>query len=91
MKLRVRLGPLDEAQFADLLPGSPGARMLEQLLRLCAGTSFACDAVLVLEKGSLPLPDLASGTGGKRLGYDTWLCTTGPDAARDDARFAVIT
>lgn len=90
MKLRVRLGPLDKAQFADLLPSSPGARMLEQLLRLCTGTSFACDAVLVLEKDSLPPPVLASSTGGKRLGYDTWLCTTSPDADRDDARFAVI-
>lgn len=90
MKLRVRLGPLNEAQFADLLPGSPGARMLEQLLRLCAGTSFACDAVLVLEKDALPLPVLASGADSKRLGYDSWLCTTSLGADRDDARFGLI-
>ncbi|HEX7646506.1 MAG TPA: type VI secretion system baseplate subunit TssG [Noviherbaspirillum sp.] len=90
MKLRVRLGPLDEAQFADMLPGSPGARLLEQLLRLCTGTSFACDAILVLEKDSLPLPVLASGADSRRLGYDAWLCDGTSSAERDDARFAVI-
>jgi type VI secretion system protein ImpH len=90
MKLRVRLGPLDAEQFTDFLPGAPGARLLEQLLRLCLGTSFACDAVLVLRKDAVPPPLLGPGTNSLRLGHNTWLWSDSPPANRDDARYRII-
>lgn len=90
MKMRVRLGPLDAEHFAGFLPGAPNARLLEQLLGLCTGTSLACDVVLVLQKEAVPRPVLGRDAGGPRLGYDAWLCPGPPPADRDDACFALI-
>ena len=90
MKLRVKLGPLDADRFADFLPGAPNALLLEQLLGLCTGTSFACDVVLALQKTAIPPPVLGSDARSPRLGYDSWLCQSTPLTDRDDARFALI-
>lgn len=91
MKLRVRLGPMDADRFADFLPGATGARLLEQLLRHCLGTSCACDAVLVLRKDAVPSPVLGRHDGiGPRLGHDAWLCPEPPAGDRDDAHYRLI-
>lgn len=90
MKLRVRLGPMDAHRFADFLPGAPGALLLSELLKLCVGASFACDAVLVLRKEDIPSPLLHGAGPSPRLGHDAWLCSRPAHADRDDARFTVL-
>jgi type VI secretion system protein ImpH len=71
---RLRIGPLDYGQFAELLPGSPLMNEIAALVRTYAGPEFAFDMELALRGGAVPHCTLAAeGEFLPRLGWNTWL------------------
>ncbi len=80
--IRLELGPLDGAQFQDLLPGGKGAKDLQDLVYRMVGPTVCCEVRLILKKEAVPEPRL---TGRLGLGRDLWLCATPPAADRQDA------
>lgn len=88
--LRMHLGPLDGARFADLTPGSRGAVALRELVHFCVGAVLACEVVLILRRDAIPAPVLdASAAPGCRLGYNCWLHTRPAERDAADMRFAL--
>ncbi|HEY0846745.1 MAG TPA: type VI secretion system baseplate subunit TssG [Noviherbaspirillum sp.] len=87
-KIRIRLGPLDETQFADFLPGRPGAEAVTGLVQFCVGHALACDIRLVLRKDRVPMTALGHST--LQLGYNAWLDARPPQAHPDDACFPLL-
>lgn len=85
----LRLGPLDAAAFAALLPDRPGLHRLVALARAFLGqeTGFAVNPVLAKE--AVPAMQLGAGDPGPRLGWTTWLPAPGL-GRRDDAAEAVF-
>jgi type VI secretion system protein ImpH len=79
--IRLVLGPLDGAQFQDLLPGGKGARDLRDLMYRMVGPTVCCEVRLILKKEHVPEPRLK---GGLSLGRDLWLCSRPPTGDRDD-------
>ena len=69
-KFRLCLGPLDLAQYTQLLPGGRGIAQLQACVRNYAGLEYSWDARLVLHGQAVP--PLRLGQGG-RLGYTSWL------------------
>ncbi|MDR2014752.1 MAG: type VI secretion system baseplate subunit TssG [Azoarcus sp.] len=71
-KIQVRMGPMRRAQFDRLMPGEPGAKALETLVRFMVGHGLACDVKLILDKRDVPVPRLDPG---QRLmpGRNFWL------------------
>jgi type VI secretion system protein ImpH len=91
-KFRVRLGPLTYQQFCAFFPDhNPTNRrkaffLLSQLVRLFAGPEFDFDIQLTLRREEVPPTRLAADDEiGPRLGWNTWLCTSPPDADAEDA------
>jgi type VI secretion system protein ImpH len=81
LRVRVRIGPLQRAQFERFLPHAPGAQALRTLLGLFAAPTLCYEVVLVLARTELRPARLAAGP--QRLGRDSFLIT-GP-ALRDRA------
>jgi type VI secretion system protein ImpH len=89
-KITVKIGPLDNRQFSDFLPGRPGALALRKLVEFCVGQTLACDVSLVLDKDSMPAAVLASvGDDQLRLGYNTWLHRQAPSDHQENACFSI--
>lgn len=93
-KFRVRLGPLTNRQFTELLPDhSPTDSgksffLLCQLTRLYVGPEFDFDVQLTLDRHEVPNCQLASDPNqGARLGWNTWLCSEPPKEDATDAHF----
>src|SRR5262249_195119 len=57
---RIRIGPLDYAQFVSFMPGSKDLEQLVDLTRLFVGPTFGFDAQLTLKKEEVPYLKLAS-------------------------------
>jgi type VI secretion system protein ImpH len=89
-KIRIRLGPLNEVEFADFLPGRAGAIALAELVQFCVGQSLACDITLSLRKDCVPMPQLLGMNSPLRLGHNTWLHSRALADHPDDARFALL-
>lgn len=90
-KMTVRIGPLDKRQFADFLPGRPGALALRRLVEFCVGQTLACDVSLVLNKECVPPAVLISaGDDQLRLGYNTWLHRQAPPDHQENARLSIL-
>ncbi|HYM03859.1 MAG TPA: type VI secretion system baseplate subunit TssG [Stellaceae bacterium] len=90
---RLRLGPLDYRQFAELMPGSPLMNEIAALTRSYAGPELAFDVELVISGDAVPDCALAeSGDFLPRLGWNTWLHAETRPAAVSDAvlRFTQI-
>jgi len=85
LRVRVRIGPLDQARYDHFLPGAPGARALRTLLGLFALSTLAYDIVLVLRQADLRPIRLAP-TGG-RLGLDSYLLSGPATADRADLSY----
>ena len=49
-KIRLELGPLDQAQFASFLPGQDGLLALRELVQFCVGLTLDCDVTLVVKR-----------------------------------------
>ena len=88
-KIRLRIGPLDERQFADFLPGQAGAIAMTELVQFCVGQTLACDVTLVVAKASVPRAVLDA-SNSLRLGYNTWLHQRTPFAHQDNASFSLL-
>lgn len=90
-KFRITLGPLTDAQFADFLPGMPGANAMTELVRFCVGQSLACDVTLELQKDCIPVARLdKSAPVQLRLGYNTWMHQHAPNEHAKDACFSLL-
>lgn len=90
-KICVKLGPLSDAEFADFLPGQPGAIAMTELVQFCVGQSLACDVTLRLNKKCVPTPHLAGTESSPlRLGYNVWLHSRPPQAHADNAHFCLL-
>lgn len=90
---RLRLGPLDYRQFAELMPGSPLMNEIAALTRSYAGPELAFDVELALRGDAVPDCVLAgSGAFLPRLGWNTWLPAETRPATISDAvlRFTQI-
>lgn len=74
---RVTIGPLNRRQFNELLPGTPGLRVIEQLIRTYAGVALDFEVQLILKASDVPACQLVglSGESSSRpsLGWTTWL------------------
>lgn len=90
-KINLRIGPLNADQFADLLPGQPGAQALAGLVEFCVGQTLACDATLILSKECVPPAVLTdAGSGQLRLGHNTWLHRDLPEEHQDNTCFSIL-
>lgn len=90
-KIRIRLGPLTQEQFADFLPGRAGASALAELVAFCFGHTLACDIALVLQKEHVPRPQLAEALHAPlMLGHNAWLQAGIPHKHPDDACFTLL-
>ncbi|MGZ5848604.1 MAG: type VI secretion system baseplate subunit TssG, partial [Ramlibacter sp.] len=87
LRVRVRIGPLDRAQFERFLPQGAAARALRTLLGLFATPTLSYEIVLVLRRDALQPARLADG--GRRLGIDSYLLTGKPTADRADMRYEI--
>lgn len=79
-RVTLRIGPLDAASFASLLPDRGALRRLSALVRAYLGYEVGFAVNLVLRRPEVP----ALALGAQRLGWNTWLPAAGP-AARGDA------
>ena len=73
-KFRLQIGPLNYAQFCNLLPIGSGHRPLVQITRFYVGQHLDFDTELELIAEEIP--DLRAGDKsgiGPRLGWNTWL------------------
>jgi type VI secretion system protein ImpH len=82
---RLRVGPLDIAQFHDFLPSGTAFAPLAELTRFFVGQELDFDVQLVLRAADVPGCRLGdTGPRGPRLGWSTWLRTAAfPDDADD--------
>lgn len=85
-RARLRIGPLDRAQFERFLPGGASARALEQLLGMFCGAGITFEVRLVLERAAVRGTTLASDSQA-RLGLDAFVLETPPSDHREDIRY----
>jgi type VI secretion system protein ImpH len=69
-RVRLRIGPLDLADYLRLLPGGASFPRLVAAMRSMAGDELAWDANLCLRADQVPPPVLGQGT---RLGLTAWI------------------
>jgi type VI secretion system protein ImpH len=85
---RVKLGPLDYAQFHSFMPDARRMAELAALTRTYVGPALSFDVQLTLKGAEVPpLVLSADQRSGARLGWNTWLPT---QAARSDASDAIF-
>jgi type VI secretion system protein ImpH len=87
LRVRVRVGPLDGAQFARFLPRGAGARTLAGLLGRFAAPTLSYEVVLVLRRSALH--GLHLGDGGRGLGQDSYILTAPAARDRADMRYEI--
>lgn len=87
-QFRLRVGPLNYAQFQEFLPGGRAHQALCEQARLFVGAEFDFDIQLVLRAGDVPpCPLGGQEAGGVRLGRSTWLTSRPPARDVEDAIF----
>jgi type VI secretion system protein ImpH len=85
---RVKLGPLDYAQFQGFMPDAAQMAQLAALTRTYVGPALSFDVQLTLQGSAIPALALSSAASpGARLGWNTWLPTTLPRGDASDAIF----
>jgi type VI secretion system protein ImpH len=85
LRVRVRVGPVDSAQFERFLPHGSGAATLASLLGLFAAPTLSYEVVLVLRRTELRA--LRLGEHSRRLGLDSYVVTLPAGVDRDDMRY----
>jgi type VI secretion system protein ImpH len=70
LHFRLRLGPLNLAEYERLLPTGSSFRRLRDWIRQYAGEHFSWDVQMVLSRDEVPVIKLG---GSGRLGWTTWL------------------
>src|SRR5262249_40019792 len=93
-RIRVRVGPLTNAQFTSFLPDPapvPEGKTFYELvhrIRFYVGPEFDVDVQLVLKASDVPECQLPESTAdGPRLGWNTWLGSQSFGADAGDAVF----
>jgi type VI secretion system protein ImpH len=87
---RVTLGPLDYAQFRGFMPGAAPMAQLAALTRTYVGPALRFDVQVTLKGSEVPpLALSAERETGARLGWNTWLPTSGARGDASDAIFRV--
>ncbi|MFA6231093.1 MAG: type VI secretion system baseplate subunit TssG [Rhodanobacter sp.] len=80
-RFRLRIGPLDGAQFDHFLPGGEALKQLVSAVKTYAGEERAWDVQLVLKRAEVPTTQL--GQAG-RMGLTTWIGRPRHNADADD-------
>lgn len=89
---RLTMGPLDYAEYQRLMPGEVDMSQLAALTRSYVGAVLSFDVQLTLKATEIPELRISSReTAGARLGWNTWLPTTGPRSDARDPIFEVET
>ncbi|MFY0478149.1 type VI secretion system baseplate subunit TssG [Achromobacter marplatensis] len=91
LRIRLWIGPLSRAAFADFLPGGARAQALEKLLTMFGGMSFEYEVRLIMAQADVAGSVLGGEGEGARLGWNSFLCTAPVDADRDDASYELHT
>jgi len=87
-KFRVRLGPLDYAQFRHFVPNGKALPTLGQLVRTYVGPQWDFDVQPVLRAAQVPWCRLGGdGQDPSRLGWNTWVRNRPLKRDADDAVF----
>jgi type VI secretion system protein ImpH len=81
LAFRIRLGPMNYADYQRMLPGGAAYKRLEQWIRAFIGDELTWEAQLVLDKAEVPAARLGSGV---RLGWTVWLQTVPPPVDQDN-------
>jgi len=88
---RIRIGPLDLAEFVSYLPDAIAGRrklfLLAELARFYVRASLDFEVRLILRASDVPVARLAKGGPGPRLGWNAWLGKRANPADADDAAF----
>jgi len=87
LRVRVRIGPVDSAQYERFLPQGSGAATLASLLGLFAAPTLSYEVVLVLRRTELRA--LRLGEHSRRLGLDSYVVTAPATTDRDDMRYTL--
>ena len=67
-KIRLRLGPMSQARYRELLPGGEAIKQIGAWIRNYVGYEFRVDIQLVLRKDEVPQTQLGMG----QLGWTAW-------------------
>ncbi|MDP9107991.1 MAG: type VI secretion system baseplate subunit TssG [Pseudomonadota bacterium] len=89
LRLRLRIGPLDQAQFERFLPGASAANALAKMLTMFTSVCLEYEIELVLSAQDVVGSQLNTDRGGGRLGWDTFLSTAPELHDRSDVRYEV--
>ncbi|MFC4930564.1 type VI secretion system baseplate subunit TssG [Massilia sp. GCM10023247] len=87
LRLRLVIGPLDQAGFSAFLPGGSGARALHSLLALLTGVAFEYEVQLVLRAADVRPVTMAEGSTLGRLGWDSYLVDGPQQQDRSDVHY----
>lgn len=74
-KFRLLIGPVNQQQLHDFLPGAPGMQRLRDWVRQYAGLALDWDVNFIVKKEALPRLQLGRDT---RIGWNSWLSSTSP-------------
>jgi type VI secretion system protein ImpH len=73
-RVRVRLGPLNQAQYLGFLPSGKAHEALRGLIKFFCGPNLEVELQLILKQEAVPNCDLGDDSaGGPRLGWFTWM------------------
>jgi len=73
-RVRIRLGPLDLAEYRGFLPGGEGHRALRALTAFYAGNEFDLELQLILRRDAVPACELAGAAPeAPQLGWTSWM------------------
>ena len=89
LRLRLTVGPLERAAFADFLPGGKAARVLAKLLTMFTGLTLEYEIELVLRAADVDGIRLDSERAGGRLGWDCFLGDSAGAHDRRDVRYEI--
>lgn len=87
LRLRLVLGPLDQASFDAFLPGGLAARALHAVLTLFTGVTLEYEVELVLRAADVREVSLTEGSTIGRLGWDAYLVEGKQQQHRRDVRY----
>jgi type VI secretion system protein ImpH len=76
LRVRLHIGPLDQARVPDFLPGGRALRALKQMARLFAVPALRYEVRLLLSADSVKQMTLTTRAQPRRLGWDTFLTGT---------------
>ena len=77
-KFRIKIGPVNESRFRQLLPGTDGYRKINSLSGFYLMDPYECDLEISIDPSELETAKLGSERW-SRLGIDTWLVGAGYD------------